>query len=77
VETHLPHNQETEHVGGIVIKLQERAIRIGLIITGVLLPFDVNASGSIPAPEPVSLTLLAVGAAGLGAAAWIHRHKDK
>jgi hypothetical protein len=43
----------------------------------VLLPFDVNASGSIPAPEPVSLTLLAVGAAGLGAAAWIHRHKDK
>ena len=51
-----------------MIKLQERAIRIGLIITGVLLPFDVNASGSIPAPEPVSLTLLAVGAAGLGAA---------
>ena len=57
--------------------LQERAFRIGLVVTGVLAPFDANASGSIPAPEPVSLTLLAVGAAGLGAAAWIHRHKDK
>jgi len=57
--------------------LQERAFRIGLIVTGVLLPFDADASGSIPAPEPVSLTLLTVGAAGLRAAAWIHRHKDK
>ena len=57
--------------------LQDSAFRMGLVVTGVFLPFDANASGSIPAPEPVSLTLLAVGAAGLGAAAWIHRHKDK
>ena len=55
--------------------LQERAFRIGLVVTGVFLPFEANASGSIPAPEPVSLTLLVVGAAGLGAAAWIHRNK--
>ena len=28
-------------------------------------------------PEPVSLALLAVGAAGVGAAAWIRRRKDE
>ena len=51
---------------------------IALLVTGVLLPLQAYAS---PAPngvpEPVSLTLLAVGAAGVGAAAWIRRRKDK
>ena len=51
---------------------------IALLVTGVLLPFRAYAS-SAPngVPEPVSLALLAVGAAGVGAAAWIRRRKDK
>lgn len=51
---------------------------IGLIATGVLLPLQAHATvGQVGVPEPVSLALLAVGAAGVGAAAWIRRRKDK
>ena len=51
---------------------------IGLVLTGVLLPLQAYATTPPNGvPEPVSLALLAVGAAGVGAAAWIHRHKDK
>ena len=59
------------------MKLKDSAFLLGLVVPGVLMPLQASASGSIPAPEPVSLTLLAVGAAGVGAAAWIHRRKDK
>ena len=57
--------------------LQERAFVIGLVATGLLLPSQASASQPTSAPEPVSLALLAVGAAGLGAAAWIRGRKDK
>jgi hypothetical protein len=51
---------------------------IGLVLTGVLLPLQAYATTPPNGvPEPVSLALLAVGAAGVGAAAWIRRRKDK
>lgn len=57
--------------------VRDCAVIIGLIATGVLLPVQANATNHVSVPEPVSLTLLAVGAAGLGAAALIRRCKDK
>jgi PEP-CTERM motif len=58
--------------------LQKGAHIIGLIAVGVLVPFHAYATNSPNGvPEPVSLALLAVGAAGVGAAAWIRRRKDK
>jgi hypothetical protein len=50
---------------------------LGLIATGVLLPLQAHATEPVGVPEPVSLALLAAGAAGMGAAAWIRRRKDK
>jgi hypothetical protein len=51
---------------------------IGLVLTTVLLPLQAYATTPPNGvPEPVSLALLAVGAAGVGAAAWIRRRKDK
>jgi hypothetical protein len=50
--------------------LKSSAFLMGLLVTGVLLPFQANATGSVGVPEPVSLALLAAGAAGVGAAAW-------
>ena len=57
---------------------QNRMFFIGFLLIGVFLPLHANATvpnGSVP--EPVSLALLAVGAAGVGAAALIRRRKDK
>ena len=57
---------------------QNPAFLISLVLTGVLLPLQAYATTSPNGvPEPVSLALLAVGAAGVGAAAWIRRRKDK
>ena len=51
---------------------------IGLVLTTGFLPLQAYATTPPNGvPEPVSLALLAVGAAGVGAAAWIRRRKDK
>jgi hypothetical protein len=68
------------HRGGIAMKLFQDCgfLLIGLVLTGVLLPLQAYATTPPNGvPEPVSLALLAVGAAGVGAAAWIRRRKDK
>ena len=53
-------------------------VLIGLVLTTGLLPLQAYATTPPNGvPEPVSLALLAVGAAGVGAAAWISRRKDK
>ena len=57
--------------------LKNPSFLIGLVGTALFLPVQANASGPVGVPEPVSLALLAVGAAGAGAAAWIRRRKDK
>jgi hypothetical protein len=57
---------------------QDHVFFIGLLVTGVFLPLHANATTpGANVPEPLSLSLLAVGAAGLGAAALIRRRKDK
>ena len=58
--------------------LEKGTYIIGLIALGVMIPLHAYATNSPNGvPEPVSLALLAVGAAGVGAAAWIRRRKDK
>jgi len=47
------------------------------VMTALLLPLQANASGSVPVPEPVSLTLLTTGVAGLGVAEIIRRRRGK
>ena len=48
-----------------------------LLMTGLILPIQANASVNTSVPEPFSLALLATGIAGLGAAELIRRGKDK
>jgi hypothetical protein len=60
------------------MKYRDCAFSIGLLVMVALVPSQVFATTPTqPVPEPVSLALLAVGAAGVGAAAWIRRRKDK
>jgi hypothetical protein len=57
--------------------LQEKAFLFALVGVGVLLPVQANASAIVIVPEPVTLTLLVTGLAGLGAAEIIRRRKNK
>jgi MYXO-CTERM domain-containing protein len=57
--------------------LGDKAFLCALVTAGVLLPLQAQASVSGNVPEPVTLTLLVTGLAGLGAAELIRRRKKK
>ena len=58
--------------------LKNSSFLIGLVGTALFLPGQANATiNNVSIPEPVSMALLAVGAAGLGGAAWIRARKNK
>ena len=52
-----------------------QAIFVTLLVGGLFLPLQAQASSPAPVPEPVSLALFATGLAGLGVAELIRRAK--
>jgi hypothetical protein len=63
VRSHFPGGSQMKHVL--------------LAVTALLVPTQVYASAPAQVPEPVSLALVAAGFAGLGAAEFIRRRKNK
>lgn len=57
--------------------LKNPSFLIGLLGAALFLPGQAFATLNTSVPEPVSLALIAVGAAGIGAAAFIRRRRDK
>ena len=57
----------------------ERTLLFLLVVTGLLVPTQAHAQpvSSVSVPEPLTMALLGIGLAAVGAAELIRRRKDK
>jgi hypothetical protein len=65
-------------MGGVTVRiLRDNPTTLQLLALALLSPEYAHATLSVALPEPVSLTLLATGIAGLGAAEVLRRRRGK